>query len=677
MNANDILKEYFGHKAFRGGQEEVVNALMNGRDAVGIMPTGAGKSVCYQVPALMMQGMTVVISPLISLMKDQVSSLLQSGIKAAFINSSLNAEETRQVYRRAYSGDIKILYVTPERLLTEGFLNLSKQGGISMITVDEAHCISQWGQDFRPSYLKIADYIAALPKRPVVSAFTATATVRVKRDIIRLLELNDPIEVTRGFDRKNLSFSVLRPKNKYSSLVGILNKDKERCAVIYCLTRKTTDEVCMKLNADGFTAARYHAGLSDEERRRSQEDFIYDRKNIMVATNAFGMGIDKSNVGLVVHYNMPKDLESYYQEAGRAGRDGSEAECILLYSGSDVRMNRFLIENSNDDINPELTDEMRAEIRKKDIERLNKMNAYCSTADCLRQFILKYFGDTAPDYCGNCSNCLTNFENVDITIDAQKVVSCVYRMKRMGKSFGKDLLAKVLRGSEDKRVIQHGFNDLSTYGIMRGDSKEHTSQVIDFLIQHDYISQSGEYSLIDTTEFSSDIVRNKKQLFMKTAKQTHEKLKTVSALYDIDYNLFASLKMLRSEIAKQERVPAYIVFSDAALRDMCRKMPTNAQEFIEVSGVGRLKADKYGDEFCEHINSYINGDAVLLPKKTQASKKGASWSSEEDEELHREFMSSMTIKEIADKHKRSVGAITARAKKLNLFDEFAQMNEDF
>ncbi|MBQ6555558.1 MAG: DNA helicase RecQ [Firmicutes bacterium] len=602
MNKTEILKEYFGHSSFRDGQGELADGILSGRDVLGVMPTGAGKSVCYQVPALLFDGMTIVVSPLISLMKDQVSALRQAGVQAGYINSSLDAEQSRAVYRAAYAGGIKILYAAPERLATEGFINLCSQVKISLVAVDEAHCISQWGQDFRPSYLKIADFIDSLPERPVTAAFTATATEEVREDIKKLLRLKSPIEVTKGFDRKNLYFAVYKPKSKYDLLVKLLDKAPDKCTIIYCLTRKTVEDVCRKLCKNGFSATRYHAGLSDAERRKNQDDFIFDRKNIMVATNAFGMGIDKSNVGLVVHYNMPKNMESYYQEAGRAGRDGSDAECVLLYSGQDVRTNRFLIENSDE--NPELTREQRREVRKKDEERLDRMTAYCLYTHCFRRYILGYFGDTAPENCGNCSNCLSDFETVDMTIEAQKILSCVYRLKQRNIPFGKTMLTEVLRGSKTQRLAKYDFSDLSTYGIMSDSSEEAVGDMIDSLIGRGFLKQGGEYSLIDTTPESPALVRGKiKYMLKKRIKKAAPKPK--ANVYDIDYNLFSQLKTLRSEIAKRERVAAYIVFSDAALRDMCRKLPSTTEEFLEVAGVGRLKAKKYGDEFCACIKEYI------------------------------------------------------------------------
>ena len=403
MEKLPLLKTFFGHEGFRTGQEPLIDALLAGRDVLGVMPTGAGKSVCYQLPALMLPGLTLVISPLISLMKDQVGALLQSGIPAAYINSSLSQEEYFSVMSGARQGEYKLLYAAPERLLTDGFLSLAKRVSISMLAVDEAHCVSQWGQDFRPSYLQIPEFIGRLPKRPVIGAFTATATRQVKEDIAKLLLLDGPLKVTTGFDRPNLFFSVERPKNKITWLYNFLTARPQESGIVYCSTRKQVEAVYETLRARGIPAARYHAGLSDEERRMNQEDFVNDRVRVMAATNAFGMGIDKSNVGFVVHYNMPKDIESYYQEAGRAGRDGSSARCVLLFSPGDVSTAKYLILNSQD--NESLTEEEQDILRRRDLERLDRMTGYCKTAGCLRSYLLEYFGEEAPGECGSCGNC--------------------------------------------------------------------------------------------------------------------------------------------------------------------------------------------------------------------------------------------------------------------------------
>ncbi len=440
LDKEKVLKQYFGHSAFRSGQEIVVDAICRGKDALCVMPTGAGKSICYQVPALLFNGITLVVSPLISLMKDQVNSLTQNGIRAAYLNSSLSFAQYTKVISNIKNGIYKIIYVAPERLAVPGFRDVCRNIKVDFIAVDEAHCISHWGQDFRPGYLKIAEFVEALDYRPVIAAFTATATAEVKDDIEYSLKLKSPFRMTTGFDRPNLKFEVFRPKKKYEYLIEILNDHINDSGIIYCATRKIVEELGEKLNDIGFSVTTYHAGLSDDIRKQNQEDFVYDRKNIMVATNAFGMGIDKSNVAYVIHYNMPKDIESYYQEAVRAGRDGMSAECILLYNAADVHMNRFLIEHSEP--NPDLTIDQQDLLRDRDYDRLKKITFYSTTNTCLRKFILEYFGEKSQNYCGNCSNCLTQFEEVDITIEAQKILSCI---KRTGERYGKKMICDILR----------------------------------------------------------------------------------------------------------------------------------------------------------------------------------------------------------------------------------------
>ena len=449
MTQYEILKHYFGYDTFRDGQDVLIQSILEGRDVLGIMPTGAGKSLCYQIPALMMDGITLVISPLISLMKDQVSSLNQVGILAAYINSSLTAAQYYKVLDLARAGRYPIIYVAPERLMSEDFLRfaLSSQVKISMVAVDEAHCVSQWGQDFRPSYLKIVDFINQLPDRPVVSAFTATATAQVRDDIIDILMLRNPQVMTTGFNRPNLYFGVQSPKDKYATMVNYLERHKGESGIIYCLTRKVVEEVCSQLIREGFSVTRYHAGLSDSERRHNQEDFIYDRAQIMVATNAFGMGIDKSNVRFVVHYNMPKNMESYYQEAGRAGRDGEPSECILLYGGPDVVTNQFFIDHNQD--NEALDPVTREIVMELDRERLRKMTFYCFTNECLRDYILRYFGEYGSNYCGNCSNCLSQFETVDVTDISRILIGCVESCRQR---YGTNVIIDTVRGANTAKI---------------------------------------------------------------------------------------------------------------------------------------------------------------------------------------------------------------------------------
>ena len=463
MNQYEILKHYFGYDTFRDGQEKLIRAILEGRDVLGIMPTGAGKSLCYQIPALMMGGITLVISPLISLMKDQVSNLNQAGILAAYLNSSLTPGQYRKVLELARMGRYPIIYVAPERLITEDFLRfaLDPQVNISMVAVDEAHCVSQWGQDFRPRYLKIVDFIKRLPKRPVVSAFTATATAEVRDDIIDILMLQEPEVLTTGFDRTNLYFGVQTPKDRYQALVELLEQHKSESGIVYCLTRKIVEEVCEKLIKEGFSVTRYHAGLSDAERKHNQEEFIYDNVRIMVATNAFGMGIDKSNVRFVIHYNMPKNMESYYQEAGRAGRDGEPAECILLYGGQDVITNQFFIEHNQD--NEALDPMTRQLVMERDRERLRKMTFYCFTHECLRDYILRYFGEYGSNYCGNCSNCLTQFENTDITEMAKALLSCIETSRQR---YGATVIIDTVHGANTAKIRGYGMNENPEYGSL-------------------------------------------------------------------------------------------------------------------------------------------------------------------------------------------------------------------
>lgn len=601
MDAHTLLKTYYGYDEFRGGQEEIIQHILKGQDAVGIMPTGAGKSICYQIPAMLLKGITIVISPLISLMQDQVHALTQNDIPAAFINSSLTSSQYHKVLQSIKQGEYKILYIAPERLLNEAFIKLAQELDIAMVSVDEAHCISHWGQDFRPSYLKIVEFIKLLPKRPILTAFTATATTRVKEDIITTLQLQDPFTLTTGFDRKNLYFEVRHPKNKDTELYRILQGYKQQSGIVYCSTRKQVEEVCSNLQEKGFSAGMYHAGLSEELRKRMQNDFLYDNIQIMVATNAFGMGIDKSNVSFVIHYNMPKDMESYYQEAGRAGRDGSDAKCILLYSGGDVKMNRFLIDVSlqKEDMDPQT----QAELKARDLERLKIMTFYCHSDECLRHYILKYFGEDSDPYCGNCFNCNHNFETVDITIEAQKILSCI---KRMQERYGVNMVVDVLRGSRNERVMRLGLNKLSTYGIMADVSAKRVRDIIQFLLYHGFIVTSKEeYPVLQVGAKAKEILVDKKAIEMKIVKEKEELPAQRNALqHDVNADLLAQLKEVRSSLAKKQHVPAYIIFNDAALLDMCRILPKTEDEFLLVSGVGEAKLKKYGKYFLSVMQAY-------------------------------------------------------------------------
>ncbi len=608
LNKKAVLKQYFGHSEFRSGQEKIVDAILARRDALCVMPTGAGKSVCYQLPAMLLDGVTLVVSPLISLMKDQVNSLTQNGIRAAYLNSSLTAAQYARVTDGLSRGEYKILYVAPERLMLPDFLAACAKIRLELLAVDEAHCISQWGQSFRPGYLKIVDFIRALPRRPTVAAFTATATARVKEDIERALELREPFRITTGFDRPNLKFTVARPKNKNAELERVLGRRRDEFGIIYCSTRKTVDELTERLDSLGFSVTKYHAGLSEDVRRQNQEDFVFDRRSIMVATNAFGMGIDKSNVSYVIHYNMPKDIESYYQEAGRAGRDGSPAECILLYSPADVRMNRFLIENSEP--NPELDSEQRELTRENDYGRLRLMTFYSTTNACLRGFILDYFGEGAPNYCGSCSNCLTQFEAVDITLEAQKILSCI---KRTGGSFGRAMICDILRGSKNSRLLALSLERQTTYGLMKEHSVREIREMIEHLEREGYIQSQGDsYPTLALGERARAVLFGGERVEMmlerpkeKDASEKQQKgTKRSSRKAEEDDGLLTSLKALRRELADARGIPAYMVFSDAALSDMCLRLPSTDEEFLEVSGVGRVKLERYGDDFMELIRQH-------------------------------------------------------------------------
>lgn len=600
MNKFEILKHYFGHDTFRDGQENIIDNISNGNDALCIMPTGGGKSICYQIPALMSDGIAIVISPLISLMKDQVTSLNQNGIRAAYINSTLTSAQQSKAIYNAMRGEYKLIYVAPERLEAPAFLNLCNSIKISLIAVDEAHCVSQWGHDFRTSYLKISDFISKLDDRPVVSAFTATATDAVKRDILNLLGLKNPYQITTGFDRKNLFFAVKRPQNKQKELLAIVSEHKNQSGIIYCATRKNVEKVSDFLNDNGYRSLIYHAGLNSEIRNRNQEDFINDRCSLIVATNAFGMGIDKPDVRFVVHYNMPKNLENYYQEAGRAGRDGENSDCILLYSPADVHTQRFFIENNDE--NDELTDEQREKIKKNDYYKLNKMVGYCTSTTCLRNYILNYFGEYHTNDCNNCSACLKEYKLTDVTVDSQKILSCIIKTRQR---YGASTIIDVLAGSKKESIINAGLDEQSTYGIMSKTKKVAISELITKLIDEEYIHQTeGKYPILEVTQKSYPILKGQKSLTMRLA--VKEDLHREIQQAEIDRSLFDKLKERRKYLADKASVPPYVIFSDASLRDMCAKLPTNENDFLRISGVGIKKQEKYAKEFIPIIKEYKN-----------------------------------------------------------------------
>lgn len=605
MDKLEILRHYFGHNTFRGGQAEIIDALLAGRDALAIMPTGGGKSLCYQVPALLLPGITLVISPLISLMKDQVSALTASGVPAAYINSSLSSEQLRSVYRKLRQGMYKLVYVAPERLMGDGFLSLCQSIDLSLVAVDEAHCISQWGQDFRPSYLKITDFLARLPRRPVLAAFTATATEAVRTDILRALALRDPLCLTTGFDRPNLYFDVLQPKKRMAALRQLIAERNGKSGIVYCATRAAVERVCSDLRAHGIAATRYHAGLSDEERRRNQDDFQFDRFPVMVATNAFGMGIDKSNVSFVIHCNMPKSMEAYYQEAGRAGRDGEPADCILLYSPADIVTARALLQTSAE--NSSLDEETRALVQQQDLQRLNCMIDYCKCTRCLRGAILDYFGQDHPEHCGSCGNCCAAFSVQDITVQAQMILSCITRVRQhLGYSVGMTLIVRTLHGSREARVLELGLNRLSTYGLMKNYSRDQIRSFIGALESQGYLTVHPAHATLELTERARSVLFGGQAVEMTARFEIAPKhQKAAPPAQEGPEGLIAALKALRLRLAREENVPAYVIFSNATLSDMAARQPRTDAEFRAVSGVGQKKAERYGSLFLAEIAAFL------------------------------------------------------------------------
>lgn len=584
--ARQILQKFYGYEDFRPGQKKVVESLLNKNDTVAIMPTGAGKSICFQIPALLFEGVTLVISPLISLMKDQVDSLRQLGIAAVYINSSVSKAQLYKDLQDISAGFYKIIYIAPERLTSEYLPDSFKNLNISMVAVDEAHCLSQWGHDFRPSYRNILNFTNSLRIKPIISAFTATATPEVKTDIINLLGLKQPNVFVTGFDRPNLYFSVLRGEVKDKFVIDYVKKHQDEAGIIYVGTRKDVDALQVLLEIKGIKAGRYHAGMTDEERNQMQEDFLYDNLSVMVATNAFGMGIDKPNVRYVIHYNMPKNMEAYYQEAGRAGRDGLSGNCILLYSPQDTQLQKFLISKSTE-----------SEIRQQlEYKRLQLMVDYCHTPQCLRAFILHYFGEfDVEEHCDNCSNCKLEGELIDITIDAQKVLSCVYRMH---ERFGVKMIAEVLKGSKSAKVKQFNFERLSTYGLMKERKLKDISDLILRLSAMQYLDiTESQYPVVTLNELSWQVLRGQKKVWQKMIIVKKAKAKG---------ELFEALRSLRKELATKEKLPPYMIFSDATLTQMATDKPTDLELMKNIRGVGEFKLQKYGEEFLTVIKSYIS-----------------------------------------------------------------------
>lgn len=599
--ARHLLQKYYGYPDFREGQRNIVASVLEGSDTLGIMPTGGGKSICYQIPALLQPGLTLVVSPLISLMKDQVDALITAGISAAYINSTLSGKEVNDRIRAAKRGELKLLYVAPERLELDWFREEMSSLPISCVAVDEAHCVSQWGHDFRTSYLAVAPFVNGLPSRPILAAFTATATPEVMDDMIRLLRLNQPAVFVTGLGRDNLAMSVLRGENKRDFIMNYVETHGHQPGIIYAATRKEVDDLYNRLRQNGIPAGRYHAGLSDREREESQEAFLYDDIRVMVATNAFGMGIDKSNVRYVIHYNMPKNMEAYVQEAGRAGRDGEPSDCILLFSPQDIMTQKFLIEQ-----NPQDEDRKRNEYRK-----LQQMIEYCYSTSCLRWGMLDYFGedhDRKP--CGICSSCRDERELVDMTVDAQIVFSCIHRMR---ERFGVSLVSSVLKGSQNKKVLQYGFDSLPTYGMMRRRTEKEISELINLLIAEGYLALSeGQYPIVRLQPLAADVLRGQHQVMMRAPESkvsgTSGSTRRRGASYDdgpsaVNETVFDQLRLIRRDLAEKERVPSYIIFNDATLREMSVVCPVSESDMLRIKGVGEVKYRKYGAPFLEFFQN--------------------------------------------------------------------------
>ncbi|MDG6155287.1 DNA helicase RecQ [Lactococcus formosensis] len=589
MNLEAKLKEIFGYESFRQGQKQIIEQVLQGKDTLGILPTGAGKSICYQLPALLQEGVTLVVSPLISLMKDQVDQLNIANIPATFINSTVDEQEAYFRMQQIENGEVKILFVAPERFELESFNYFLQHLPIDLVAIDEAHCISQWGHDFRPSYVTFAKRLADLPTTPTLLALTATATPRVSADIQDLLHIATDNTVKTGFLRENLRFEVVKGKDKRDFLKSYLKEHTDESGIIYANTRKEVEEVTEWLNRNNFPAKRYHAGLSEGERQKNQEDFLYDEVPIMVATNAFGMGINKSNVRFVIHYGMPATIEAYYQEAGRAGRDGLDSDAILLFSPNDVRLRNFLIEQG----------EGSEQHKEQEYEKLRQMQAYTSSETCLQGYILQYFGDAGED-CRKCSNCLDDRERTDVTLDAQKVMSCVIRMEQR---FGKTAVAQVLVGSKNKNLARWNFEKLSTFGIMKGYSQKAVGELIDFLAGEGYLTVSaGKFPLLGVSERGIAVLQGREKVWRRAPLSADKQNISHSVAFNLE--LFEELRALRLDIAKSEGVPPFMIFSDASLKDMTRVMPLDEERFLEVSGVGQVKLKKYGQVFLKALNAY-------------------------------------------------------------------------
>ncbi|MCC2446150.1 DNA helicase RecQ [Bacillus cereus] len=628
--AQELLASYFGYSSFRRGQDETIKNVLDGKDTVCIMPTGGGKSICYQIPALVFEGTTLVISPLISLMKDQVDTLVQNGISATYINSSISIAEANQRIQLAKQGHYKLLYVAPERLDSMEFVDQLIDMKIPMIAIDEAHCISQWGHDFRPSYLHIHRILDYLPEKPLVLALTATATPQVRDDICNTLEINQENTIMTTFERENLSFSVIKGQDRNAYLADYIRQNQKESGIIYAATRKVVDQLYEDLMKAGVSVSKYHAGMSDSDRNEQQELFLRDEVSVMVATSAFGMGIDKSNIRYVIHYQLPKNMESYYQEAGRAGRDGLDSTCILLYSSQDVQVQRFLIDQS--------TGESRF---SNELEKLQNMTDYCHTEQCLQSFILQYFGEEPKEDCGRCGNCTDNRESIDVTRESQMVLSC---MIRTNQRFGKQMIAQVLTGSKNKKVIEFNFHTLPTYGLLSNRSVKEVSEFIEFLISDELIAvEHGTYPTLKVTEKGKEVLLGKENVLRKERVETRQIVQ--------DHPLFEVLREVRKEIAQGEGVPPFVIFSDQTLKDMCVKMPQSDSELLTVKGIGEHKLVKYGSRFLQAVQHFIeenpNYAETIKTELVSERKKSGKASANSHLETYEMYKQGIDLNEIA------------------------------
>jgi ATP-dependent DNA helicase RecQ len=628
--AQELLASYFGYSSFRRGQDETIKNVLDRKDTVCIMPTGGGKSICYQIPALVFEGTTLVISPLISLMKDQVDTLVQNGISATYINSSISIAEANQRIQLAKQGHYKLLYVAPERLDSMEFVDQLIDMKIPMIAIDEAHCISQWGHDFRPSYLHIHRILDYLPEKPLVLALTATATPQVRDDICNTLEINQENTIMTTFERENLSFSVIKGQDRNAYLADYIRQNQKESGIIYAATRKVVDQLYEDLMKAGVSVSKYHAGMSDSDRNEQQELFLRDEVSVMVATSAFGMGIDKSNIRYVIHYQLPKNMESYYQEAGRAGRDGLDSTCILLYSSQDVQVQRFLIDQS--------TGESRF---SNELEKLQNMTDYCHTEQCLQSFILQYFGEEPKEDCGRCGNCTDDRESIDVTRESQMVLSC---MIRTNQRFGKQMIAQVLTGSKNKKVIEFNFHTLPTYGLLSNRSVKEVSEFIEFLISDELIAvEHGTYPTLKVTEKGKEVLLGKENVLRKERVETRQIVQ--------DHPLFEVLREVRKEIAQGEGVPPFVIFSDQTLKDMCVKMPQSDSELLTVKGIGEHKLVKYGSHFLQAVQHFIeenpNYAETIKTEVVSERKKAGKASANSHLETYEMYKQGIDLNEIA------------------------------